>query len=140
MLRTVLSTCDTFYATILFYWNLEDFELRLERILIVASHVKNNQAYASMLARALLLPAVLIYVILIRIAPANGGIPCLFKTVFGIECWGCGITRALSALLNADFRDSFAYNPMGLPVIMSFLLISLQATCWLWNDYRGLSL
>ena len=37
-------------------------------------------------------------------------IPCLFKTVFHIECPGCGITRAYISLLSLDIRQAFAYN------------------------------
>ena len=93
-----------------------------------------------MLARSLLLPSVLSYVALIGIVPLKGGIPCLFKVTLDIECWGCGITRALSALLKADFRESISFNPMGIPVILSLLVISVQAARWLWNDHRGLNL
>ena len=37
-------------------------------------------------------------------------ITCVFKWLFGIECPGCGITRAYISLLHLDFKQAFAYN------------------------------
>lgn len=38
------------------------------------------------------------------------GIPCVFKVLFGIPCPGCGMTRALFALLRGDLAAAFKYN------------------------------
>lgn len=38
------------------------------------------------------------------------GIPCPFKTFYRIDCAGCGMSRAASALLRFDFRAAFSYN------------------------------
>lgn len=35
---------------------------------------------------------------------------CLFRGMFGIECLGCGMTRALSAALHGHFIEAFAWN------------------------------
>ena len=35
---------------------------------------------------------------------------CPFKRYFGIECFGCGMTRALSAFLHGNIRVAIAYN------------------------------
>lgn len=40
------------------------------------------------------------------------GIPCLFRSITGLECPGCGNTRAAFALLRLDFGAAFRYNPM----------------------------
>ena len=42
-----------------------------------------------------------------RIAP-----PCLFHRVTGLNCPGCGGTRAISAMLRLDFAAAFWYNPL----------------------------
>ena len=35
---------------------------------------------------------------------------CPFKRYLGIECFGCGMTRALSAFLHGNVRVAIAYN------------------------------
>lgn len=37
-------------------------------------------------------------------------IPCLFKWALGIECPGCGITRAYISLFRLDLKQAFMYN------------------------------
>jgi hypothetical protein len=37
---------------------------------------------------------------------------CLFKNIFGVECWGCGITRAVLCTLQFDFTTAFCYNKL----------------------------
>ena len=38
--------------------------------------------------------------------------PCVFKTVTGFDCPGCGSTRAAHAILHGRFGDAFRLNPM----------------------------
>lgn len=35
---------------------------------------------------------------------------CLYKNLFGIECFNCGMTRACLSTLHFDFKAAFAYN------------------------------
>ena len=35
---------------------------------------------------------------------------CPFRRFFGSECYGCGMTRALSAFLHGHFQTALAYN------------------------------
>lgn len=37
---------------------------------------------------------------------------CVFRGVTGLDCPGCGTTRALHHLLHLRFREAFAMNPM----------------------------
>ena len=53
---------------------------------------------------------------------------CLFKTLFGINYSGCGLTRSFRAIFNLDFYSAFKYNILGIPlfiigIITSFSLI-----------------
>jgi len=50
---------------------------------------------------------------------------CLFKNVFGFECYGCGITKAVIASIQLDFIRAFRYNK--LIVIVMPLIIYLWA-------------
>lgn len=47
---------------------------------------------------------------------------CLSKTIFGHQCPGCGITRAISSVLHLRFGDAFAHNPM---IVVVFPLLCL---------------
>ncbi len=48
---------------------------------------------------------------------------CLVKNIFGVDCWGCGITKAIIASVQFDFVRAFHYNE--LIVIIYPLLIYL---------------
>lgn len=39
-------------------------------------------------------------------------IGCLVKTLIGIPCPGCGLTRATLAFLKLDFKTAFYYHPL----------------------------
>lgn len=53
----------------------------------------------------------------------NHTIPCLYKTLFGIECPGCGTQRALIELLKGNVVQSIKTWPALLPVM--FMLVYL---------------
>ncbi|MFC5468978.1 DUF2752 domain-containing protein [Cohnella suwonensis] len=50
------------------------------------------------------------------------GIPCPFRLVTGLQCPGCGMTRAASSLLSLDAPQAFAYNP--LPFVLAPLFLA----------------
>ena len=37
-------------------------------------------------------------------------IPCLWKTIFGIQCPGCGLTTALISLMELDYKKALESN------------------------------
>jgi hypothetical protein len=39
---------------------------------------------------------------------------CLIKNIFGVECPGCGMTRALVYLLHGDLPSALHSNPLAL--------------------------
>lgn len=45
---------------------------------------------------------------------------CLFKNIFGVECWGCGITKAVIAVVQCQFVRAFHYNKL---VVIVFPLL-----------------
>jgi len=53
-------------------------------------------------------------------------IPCFYKSVFGIECPGCGMQRAFVALLRGDFIVSLKLYPALLPTIVMLTLLSVH--------------
>jgi hypothetical protein len=53
-------------------------------------------------------------------------IPCIFQYSFGIECFGCGITRAIIFLLKGDLMSSINTNALAFPVLMCFLAVFMM--------------
>ena len=51
---------------------------------------------------------------------------CFFKSTFGIDCPGCGMTRAFFALLRGDLMGSLAYNPGLIPFLLTVIALIIQ--------------
>jgi hypothetical protein len=52
--------------------------------------------------------------------------PCLSKTLFGIECLGCGFQRSFILLLQGDFPGSFKMYPALITTILFLGIITLS--------------
>jgi hypothetical protein len=46
---------------------------------------------------------------------------CLIKNIFGVECFGCGITRAIVSGVQLDFIRAIEYNKMVIIVLPLFI-------------------
>lgn len=46
---------------------------------------------------------------------------CLIKNVFGFECFGCGITRAIVSGVQLDFIKAIEYNKLVIIVLPLFI-------------------
>lgn len=59
---------------------------------------------------------------------AWGAMPsvCLFRNGLGLECFGCGMTRALSSALHGDFSHALATNA-GVAVALPVLVAAVAA-------------
>jgi len=70
------------------------------------------------------------------------GIHCLIRTVFGIVCPGCGLTRAILAALRLDLAAAFGYNAMfwSVPLLYLYYLKDGRLLPKKWMDYTLLSL
>ena len=55
-------------------------------------------------------------------------IPCVFRKLFGISCFGCGMTRALLSVLRFDFLSALKYHPLvfALPYIACYILFDFK--------------
>jgi hypothetical protein len=45
--------------------------------------------------------------------PLGGGTWCAFREATGLDCPGCGLTRAYRAMGRLDVAGAFRYNPLG---------------------------
>jgi hypothetical protein len=53
-------------------------------------------------------------------------IPCYSKKLFGIDCFGCGIQRALVMLIQGDFKGALYMYPAIFPMLVFFIFIGIQ--------------
>jgi hypothetical protein len=52
-------------------------------------------------------------------------IPCLFKTLFGVECLGCGFQRSLVLLFQGEFSAAFQMYPAVYSMLLFFAFVAL---------------
>lgn len=61
--------------------------------------------------------------------PNAGGLwPCAFHAITGLHCPGCGLTRALHALVHGDIARAWAMNPLAMIALP--LLAMMLAQWW----------
>ena len=53
-------------------------------------------------------------------------IPCLWKTFFGIECSGCGVTSSIIEILNGNFQFAWEINKLTFLVFPLLLFYSIK--------------
>ena len=63
------------------------------------------------------------------------GLPevCLFQRIWGIRCFGCGLTRATVLAAHGDFRQAMSLNPL---VSVAYPLLIAAAVWGLWQALR----
>jgi hypothetical protein len=52
--------------------------------------------------------------------------PCISKTLFGIECLGCGFQRAFTLVLQGNFEAAFKLYPAIYSCLIFILFIGLH--------------
>jgi hypothetical protein len=53
-------------------------------------------------------------------------VPCMNKSIFGIDCMGCGTQRAIALLLDGEFVEAFKMFPAIYTLLLFGLTISLH--------------
>jgi Protein of unknown function (DUF2752) len=66
--------------------------------------------------------------LLISLHIGSTGWPCLWKSLSGLPCAGCGGTRAASLLLHGAWGGAFALNPGATAGMACLFLLALYAT------------
>lgn len=56
----------------------------------------------------------------------NNAPGCFFKSTLGIDCPGCGMTRAFFSLLKGNLMESLAYNPGLIPFLITLATLFIQ--------------
>lgn len=72
-------------------------------------------------------------IIYINIIRSTGfWLPCIFRTVTGLKCPGCGISHMCIALLAMDFTSAWLANPVLLTVSPAIIYIAIkQIIAWI---------
>ncbi len=63
----------------------------------------------------------------------NGTSVCVSKVLLNMECYGCGMTRAIMHLIHFDFTGAWEYNKLSFIV---FPLISFLWARHFWEDVQ----
>lgn len=45
-------------------------------------------------------------------------IPSMFKSILGISCPGCGMTRAINEIIHLRFINAFKFNILSIPLVI----------------------
>ena len=74
---------------------------------------------------------IILLLVLYNIPIDNGPLSnsiCIYKCIFGKECWNCGMTRAFLSVLHLDFKGAINFNSK---VIFVFpMTVSLYLYSW----------
>lgn len=55
---------------------------------------------------------------------------CVFRAITGFHCIGCGLTRALHALVHGDLLRAFSMNPLAMLVLPAIPLMIAHGQGW----------
>lgn len=53
-------------------------------------------------------------------------LPCMNKSIFGVDCMGCGMQRSLLLLSKGEFLEAFKMFPALYTTILFFLVVTLH--------------
>ena len=53
-------------------------------------------------------------------------IPCMNKTIFGLDCLGCGTQRALILISRGEFAEAFLMFPAIYTTILFFMILAFH--------------
>ncbi len=100
-------------------------------VLSVSVPVRPSRRSLTLAAGALLLAAAVVYMVF---DPSVHAYPrCMFLTLTGWECPGCGSQRAIHALLHGRVAEAWAYNALlliELPIFAAYALTGLAPGRW----------
>ncbi len=54
---------------------------------------------------------------------------CLYSNLFGVECFGCGLTRSFTYMGHGDIHGAFALHALG-PFLYAVVLAQVPLRSW----------
>ncbi len=68
--------------------------------------------------------------------PYSYPLPCIFYSVTGLYCPGCGAGRACYSILHLEFADAFCYNPL-MTILLPLIGLYIMARVFDWMVTGG---
>lgn len=62
----------------------------------------------------------------------EGPVMCLSRVLLDMECYGCGITRAVMHALHFEWAIAYEYNPLVV-LVLPTLIFGWAKTAWDWK-------
>uniref|UniRef100_UPI0032AEDDEE DUF2752 domain-containing protein n=2 Tax=Aquimarina mycalae TaxID=3040073 RepID=UPI0032AEDDEE len=62
-------------------------------------------------------------------------LPCINKKIFGVDCLGCGMQRAIALLLKGEFAAAFHMYPAIYPLLFLLLFLGFNFFVKFKNDW-----
>jgi hypothetical protein len=59
---------------------------------------------------------------------------CLFKNIFGFDCIGCGITKAVISAVQLDFNRAYDYNKFIVVVLPLLIFVWLKRVLLIFGE------
>lgn len=69
-----------------------------------------------------LLEGVALFLILLFLMKFSNTSLCLVYNIFGVKCFGCGMTRAFVSILRFDFISAEKYNLLSVPIFIGIVI------------------
>jgi len=66
--------------------------------------------------RTLAFPAMVLYGFIVNPTTEYGGIPCLWRLIFDIQCFGCGLSRADALFIRGHVGQAIEMNWLIVPI------------------------
>jgi len=63
-------------------------------------------------------------------------LPCLNKSLFGVECLGCGIQRSISLMIHGQFIAAYKMYPAIYTLLLLALFLVFNAFIKFKHDYK----
>lgn len=63
-------------------------------------------------------------------------IPCYFYTITGLQCAGCGMTRAGHHFLHGNFTNAWNFNPLIFVTVPAIAYFGLRSLLIVWRGKR----
>ncbi len=54
-------------------------------------------------------------------------LPCINKKIFGVDCLGCGMQRAISLLFQGEFKAAFYMYPAIYPLLLLLVFLGFNS-------------
>jgi hypothetical protein len=94
--------------------------------------LKDNKTIRIIKIAAILIMPVALYFVPLEWVKNQHSV-CLFKNLTGMECYGCGMTRAILSAIHLQFENAFHFNKLFLIVFPLLIYIWAKTLLTLWH-------